>query len=360
MLFVCPAVVLQAMKAWDTPLSTFLSLCENGVVCIDVRSPAEYEHAHLPDALNLPLLNNEERHEVGLTYKSLGKEAATHTGFRLVGHKFAAYIEEARRLAPEKRVAVYCWRGGMRSNVMAWLLSTAGFDVHLLEGGYKAWRHEMLRLLDTPLHLTVLSGKTGVGKTEVLHKLRLAGEPVLDLEGLAHHRGSTYGALGMPAQPSQEAFENALANAIRKTGNECWVEDESRWIGKVKLPDRLYATLREAPIVELTAGVAYRTQRILSEYGVFPVEALAERTRLLERRLGGDRLHEALRALHERRLSDWVAVLFDYYDRTYAYGLGLRKDNRHAAVAISLDDTALISEIITLRNKISGELPNGK
>ncbi|MBL7942283.1 MAG: tRNA 2-selenouridine(34) synthase MnmH, partial [Flavobacteriales bacterium] len=207
-------------------LDEFLTASRDGYVCLDARSPAEFAHAHVHGAVNLPLLNDEERHEVGLTYKNEGKDAAAKKGFSLVGHKFVDYIRQAESHSPQKRLAIYCWRGGLRSHVMAWVMSTAGFDVVILKGGYKTWRQRVLEILDTEFHMTVLSGKTGCGKTECLQRLREIGEPVIDLEGLAHHRGSTYGALGMPQQPSQEMFENELARHILMTGNSFWVEDE--------------------------------------------------------------------------------------------------------------------------------------
>lgn len=187
-----------------------MKLAENNPV-IDVRSPAEFAHAHFPNAQNLPLLNNEERAIVGTTYKHEGNQTAVLKGYELVGHKFSDYIKLAIKIAPNKKVNIYCWRGGLRSNIMAFVLHTAGFEVNLLQGGYKKYRNWVLETLEQPKQIKIVGGKTGSGKTYVLHQLKMLNQQIIDLEGLAHHKGSAFGSLGQAPQPSIEMFENNLA-----------------------------------------------------------------------------------------------------------------------------------------------------
>lgn len=292
---------------------------------LDVRSPKEYQHAHIPGSINIPLLNDEERHIVGLTYKEQGSNKAVEKGFELVGGKFADYIREARSIARKREIVVYCWRGGMRSNIMAWVFNLAGMPVKLLEGGYKNYRKSVLDSLNQPREWTVISGKTGTGKTSILTELQARGENVLDLEQLAHHKGSTFGGLGQAAQPSIEQFENLIAQTLAGLPKGViWVEDESRWIGGVKIPDTIYLGMRTCRTLAVSRSMEIRKSRILKEYGIFSKEQLAERTTLLKKRLGGDRLKLALEHLEAGDLSGWLDVLMPYYDKMYEYGLSLR------------------------------------
>jgi len=184
---------------------------------IDVRSPGEYDHAHIPHAINIPLFDNEERAKVGTRYKQVGKDSAVLLGLELVGPKLADFVKKARRLnLTGQEVLVHCWRGGMRSGSFAWLLNTAGIKARTLEGGYKAYRSQVLAAFAEPARM-IYGGKTGSGKTEILHELAKQGEQVIDLEALANHKGSSYGAIGQEPQPSSEQFENKLFAVWRKT-----------------------------------------------------------------------------------------------------------------------------------------------
>ena len=196
---------------------------------IDVRTPLEFDHARIPGAYNLPIFSNEERVMVGTTYKQKGREAAILLGFDLTGPKWSGFIKQALKRAPEKRIMVHCWRGGMRSGAMAWALNLYGFEVYLLEGGYKRFRNWVLDQFKKQYPILVLGGMTGSGKTQILHKLKEKGEQIIDLEGLAQHQGSSYGSMGYLNQPSQEHFENLLAVALSKvdTDRPLWLEDES-------------------------------------------------------------------------------------------------------------------------------------
>ncbi|HEU4717669.1 MAG TPA: tRNA 2-selenouridine(34) synthase MnmH, partial [Bacteroidia bacterium] len=201
-----------------------------GIPVADVRSPAEFAGGHIPGAFNIPLFTNEERAAVGTIYKQQGNEAAVLKGLEFVGPKMTAFILKARENAPGKKIAVHCWRGGMRSASMAWLFETAGMEVLLLSGGYKAYRNFVLSNTGRKFDLRVVGGETGSGKTDILHELARKGEQVLDLEGLARHKGSSYGAIGQDPQPTVEQFENDFVHALTKLdpSRPVWIEDESR------------------------------------------------------------------------------------------------------------------------------------
>ena len=205
---------------------------------IDVRSPKEFSQGHIPGAYNLPLFSNEERALVGTCYKQKGKEPAIKLGLEIVGPKMASFIEDARKISPNKQMLVHCWRGGMRSSSMAWLLELTGFDVSILKGGYKAYRNFALAIFNEDYKLKILGGKTGSGKTQLLHQMNKLGIQIIDLEAIAHHKGSAFGKIGHDAQPTSEQFENNLAMALQTLNakKEIWLEDESKGIGKCFIP----------------------------------------------------------------------------------------------------------------------------
>jgi len=176
------------------------------VALIDVRTPAEFEKGHIPAAFNVPLFSNEERVKVGTTYKQVGREEAILLGFDLTGSKWSGFIKRALEISPDKKIAVHCWRGGMRSGAMAWALDLYGFEVFVIKGGYKSYRRWAHQQFDRQYPLCILGGMTGSGKTKILHKLSLAGEQVIDLEDLAQHQGSSYGTMNKLVQPTQEQF----------------------------------------------------------------------------------------------------------------------------------------------------------
>jgi tRNA 2-selenouridine synthase len=296
-------------------------------VIIDVRSPGEFASGHIPGAINIPLLNNEEREAVGTCYKNQGHDAAVDLGFRLVGGKFADYAQQARALCGQQDTIVYCWRGGLRSSIMSWVFDLAGVRVSQLQGGYKSWRRECLNLFGTPYRLVLLSGMTGCGKTAILESLQKSGEQVIDLEKLASHKGSSFGALGMPEQPTQEHFENLIALALLRlnTENWIWLEDESRFIGKVRVPDAFFARMEQAVEVELVRSRAQRIQRVIEEYGMFSTAELEERTAVLAKRMGSEQVRQAIDALHQGELEQWISVLLDYYDKTYLHTRNKRR-----------------------------------
>lgn len=311
------------MKPALLSIDLFLSEAGNRqAVILDARSESEFLHGHIPGAFSLPLLNDEHRRIVGTIYRHEGRQAAVLKGFELAGPLFHKLIDESIRIAGGKPVYVYCWRGGMRSNITAWLLQMAGLQVILLEGGYKSFRNYVLNEFEKARRVIVIGGKTGSGKTELLQYLSGDEHQVIDLEKLAGHKGSAYGALGLPAQPTQEHFENMLGLAFAGSDPDkiLWLENESRQIGNVNLPGKIYDLIRNSPVIEIEIPESLRRERILNEYGNFPTDELSERTKRIGKRLGNQHLKSALDALQQNDLETWLDIVLHYYDRTYEFG----------------------------------------
>ena len=311
---------------------------------IDVRSPGEYEHAHIPGAVNIPLFDNAERARVGTRYKQAGKDSAVLLGLELVGPKLASFVKQSNRLNPEgKEVLVHCWRGGMRSGSFAWLLNTAGLKAHTLVGGYKAYRNTVLEAFAQPYQLMILGGKTGSGKTEVLRELARLGEQVIDLEALASHKGSSYGAIGQQPQPSSEYFENNLHAALQKldSSRRIWIEDESRNIGSCFIPLPLWQQMRLAPVVVLDIPREARIQRLVRDYAGIDQTLLVEATQRIRKRLGGKNTQLALDALNRMEYDVVADIALSYYDKAYLYELSERKSTNFFTFVTLTDNPSL-------------------
>lgn len=257
---------IEILKTADlASLSRFTAL-------IDVRSPAEFAQDHAPGAINLPVLTNEERAEVGTIYVQQSRFLARRVGAAYVARNIARHLETS--LAGEAgsfQPLVYCWRGGQRSNAMATILSQVGWRTTLLEGGYKTWRrHVSARLYDTPLahRLVLIDGYTGSGKTEVLQRLAARGQQTIDLEGLAAHRGSLLGALAGQPQPSQRMFESRLLAVLDglDPARPVIVEAESSKVGERMVPPALWEAMAAAPRIELAASARARTRYLVRAY----------------------------------------------------------------------------------------------
>lgn len=303
------------------PITDFLNTAAGPI--LDVRAPAEYAQGHIPGALSLPLFTDEERARIGTTYKQVNPEKAVLLGLDFFGPKMRAMVEQAKKLAPGQEVRLHCWRGGLRSGAVLWLLELGGFHVNLLDKGYKDYRRWALAEFARPRQLRVLGGYTGSGKTAVLHELARRGEPVLDLEGLANHLGSSFGSLGQPPQPTQEQFENDLAAALAKLPDDrpIWVEDESRTIGGLGIPAPFFDQMRAAPLVVLDVPQAARVHYLAADYGRHDAGGLAAAVLRLRKRLGGLVTKEALGAIADGDMPRMVELVLAYYDKTYGYGL---------------------------------------
>ena len=298
-------------------------------IIIDVRSPAEFEHAHIPHALNLPLFDNEQRAMIGTTYKKQSREASIKAGLPLFGIKMLSMIETVETWIKDRQkendltkpsIYVHCWRGGMRSAAMAWLLDLYGYKVIQLTGGYKAYRNWVLAQFTISYKLKILGGYTGSGKTEVLQALDKRNHAVIDLEGLAHHKGSAYGAIGQLPQPSQEMFENIVAEKlfeVNKKQKSIWIEDESQRIGTVLIPSPLFYLMRNSPCYFLTIPFDQRLNFILEGYGSFDQKSLIEATMRIQKRLGGLETKTAVEYITAGALKDAFSILLKYYDKWY-------------------------------------------
>lgn len=306
-------------------------------VALDVRSPSEFSHAAIAGAHSLPLFTDTERAQVGTTYKQIGRDQAVELGLRLAGPRFADLVVNAKEYTRGQAAKVYCWRGGMRSGAVAWLLETAGLQAITLKGGYKQYRRRALSILDKlgdGPPITILGGMTGSGKTAILQALKQRGEQILDLEELASHRGSTYGGVGMPPQPSTEHFENEIARLWSQFDphRRVWIEDESRQIGQLRLPLTLFKAMLEAPVFLVERPKEERVTALLEAYGQLDRQHLLEATQRLNRRLGGERTEQVLCAIAAGNMIDWIELVLDYYDGAYKHALK-RRSSRPVLIA---------------------------
>jgi len=304
----------------------FLQNSKEGRI-VDVRTPAEFEKGHIPGAFNIPLFTNDQRVVVGTIYKKQGKEKAVLKGLEYVGPEMKNMVLKAKGISEGSPLYVHCWRGGMRSASMAWLFETAGIKCFTMKGGYKAYRrsfHEMLE--NEKWKFIVIAGPTGSGKTAILDELKKMGEQVLDLEGLAHHKGSAFGSLGEEPQPTNEQFENDIHHDIRSFSPErpVWVEGESRSIGRNFISDDLFNMLVNSDTVHIYPDFEYRVKRLVVDYAKYPKEELIHSFEKISKRLGGLRTKQAVEAVQKGEFDVAVQIGLEYYDKTYQHAI----DNR--------------------------------
>lgn len=287
---------------------------------IDVRTPAEFAHGHVAGAFNLPLFDDHEREQVGTRYHNAGKEAGFLLGLQLVGPKLAWYVKKIKALYPVSTpLVMYCWRGGMRSNSMAWLFSQAGYKVYLVNGGYKGFRSYIREQASTCWEFKIVGGMTGAGKTEVLEHLSEMGEQVLDLEALAHHKGSVFGHMGQLDQPENEQFENDLWDSLRLLDKKrpVYLEDESRSIGKVSIPEPFYLKMQKSTIFVLDVDKQSRINRLLKEYGFFNKEELESNLLKLTNLIGSEMCNKAIKEVWNDNIENAIDIVLHYYDKQY-------------------------------------------
>jgi len=291
---------------------------------IDVRSPGEYSRGHIPGAVNIPLFSDEERAKVGTVYAKQSQEQAVKLGMLLVQPKLGSFIEEARKTAPGLHAAVHCWRGGMRSQAFAHHLSENGFsEVLLIKGGYKSYRSLIFDLFNQTVPLRIIGGYTGSGKTDIIHHLEKSGEQVIDLEALACHRGSAFGGIGQPLQPTTEQFENNLFELWRNFNFSkiIWLEDESQNIGKVNIPSPIFSRMKQSVLYFVKVPKEQRIERLVSEYAQLDPLALAYSINQINRRLGGDTVQLALKNLESGNFHKVASLVLHYYDKWYLKSL---------------------------------------
>lgn len=325
---------------------------------LDVRSPGEYKHAHIPGAVSFPLFTDEERKVVGTAYKQKSREEAIKIGLDYFGVKMRKMVEEAEDVVGRfplaehrntdnvqpstKTILIHCWRGGMRSAGVAWLLDLYGFKVYTLIGGYKLFRRWVLEQFEKNYSFKVIGGYTGSGKSYVLKALEQNGQTVIDLETLAHHKGSAFGNIGMPPQPSQEHFENKLALELHRKADRCiWVEDESQRIGDVNIPIVLWKQWRQQPLYFLDIPFEERLKHITEEYGKLERERLVNSIIRIKKRLGGLETKESINALIEDRVEDCFRILLRYYDKWYLKGMNNREQLETLLQKISCESVTI-------------------
>ena len=326
---------------------------------LDVRSPGEYAHAHIPTAYSLPLFTDEERKQVGTAYKQQSREAAIKIGLDYFGVKMKAMVEQAESLVQSHKsgvklalnselrtpnsVLVHCWRGGMRSAAVAWLLDLYGFKVYLLVGGYKAYRTWVLAQFEKDYNFNIIGGFTGSGKTLLVHELIKQNKKVIDLEALANHKGSAFGAIENMPQPGQEMFENLLGEALFVAGyslsggsdsgtindqrsTSIYLEDESQRIGNLQIPMPLWYTMRKAPVFFMDIPFEERLNYITEEYGKQRKDYLNDAIQRIQKRLGGLETKNALNFLEQDDYKECFRILLTYYDKWYHKGLYNREN----------------------------------
>lgn len=353
------------MAAQRIDIEQFLELARTHPV-IDVRSPGEYTHAHLPGAHSMPLFSDEERKVVGTTYKQISRETAIKTGLDYFGPKMRPMVEQVESILTaatsnpvSRSILVYCWRGGMRSGAVSWLLDMYGFNVYTLAGGYKRFRNQVLSSFTEPYRFNILSGFTGSGKTELLKALKEKGEQVIDLEDLAKHKGSAFGNIGMPPQPTQEMFENLLYIELAALANDfqlmtqgakpIWLEDESQRIGLVNIPSALWKTMRRSPVYYLDIPFEERLQHIVPEYGVLDRERLIGAITRISEKLGHLQAKTAISLLNEGKITESFAILLRYYDKFYFRSLHNRENLKALLHTVKTDSVSASNAEILLR-----------
>lgn len=291
---------------------------------IDARTPLEFAEDHLPGAYNVPILTNEERVEIGTIHKHQGPQAARMRGLELTCGRFAALAREAIDVAAGRPLLVYCWRGGLRSLSLAILIESCGYPVLRLQGGYKAFRNQVVDYFEDftpPAPLIVIHGMTGSGKTTFINGLDRTRWTVIDLEGLARHRGSAFGAMGLGEQPTQKRFDTLLWDALRQAppGKPIVLEGESQRIGRITLPGNVYDIMAASCKVWCSVSVDTRVRRLTEEYAHPEYrQPMAEALERIKKKLGGSG-YAALQELLEGWDIPGLArgLVERYYDKLY-------------------------------------------
>ena len=327
---------------------------------VDVRAPVEFAQGHIPGAMNLPLFDDEQRADIGTRYKQNGRLQSVIKALEIVGPKMRSLVEAALELAPDKELLIHCWRGGMRSRSVAWLIENVDINASVLDGGYKSFRRHVLRSFETPLNLIVISGLTGAGKTHQIELLKKSGEQVVDLEGLASHRGSAFGGIGLRSQPTVEQFENDLFHEVSQLDvrKRIWIEDESRNIGNARIPNVFFDQIRSAPAIFMDVDRPVRAKLIESEYGSLCQEELKASIVKITKRMGGQNVKTAIEALSSGQMGQCIDLLLDYYDKLYLHNKG--KLERKIFVDLAVEDPTSVQatdQLIELAESISQEVP---
>lgn len=323
-------------------ISDFLNQSK-GELIIDVRAPIEFSKGHLIGATNIPLFENTERAEIGTLYKQQGKETAITRGLEIVSPKMVPFVNQVKALSKNKKVFVYCFRGGMRSNSFAWLMNTSGIDACILQGGYKAYRTHVLNYFTIEKQIVLLGGKTGSGKTDVLKQLEKLNYPVVDIEKIAHHKGSAFGSINEEKQHPQQLFENNLFNAFNlfQSQKSFVVEDESQTIGYNKIPYPLWLQMKKGTIIKLNIPFELRVQKLVEDYTTTDTDALKACVVKIAQQLGSLNTKLCLQYLDEKNLAEVARLSLLYYDKAYEY----KYQNKMQQQVIQIDSDSIDAKI---------------
>jgi len=299
---------------------------------IDVRSPSEYYKGHMPNSINIPLFDNDERSIIGTIYKKQGRDKAVIEGLKFLEKKIDFLLDnlftniESHKIIPgiknnELSIRIYCSRGGMRSQSISWLLEKYKFNTITLKGGYKTYRRWILDSFSKKWNIVIIGGKTGTGKTRLLSLLEKYKYQTIDLEGFACHRGSTFGGLGMRKQPSNEQFENIIAEKLNsfKCSNNIFVEAESANIGKCRIPHEFFNQMNKSRRIEILRSESNRLDELIDTYSVFKKEELQESLLRIKKRLGPQRTKIALESINNEKWDLVCRSVLDYYDKCYEF-----------------------------------------
>ena len=328
---------------------------------IDVRSPSEYYKGHMPNSINIPLFDNDERSIIGTIYKKEGRKRAVIEGLKFFEKKMEYLLDNlfmsidsyktiANKNNNELFFRIYCSRGGMRSQSIAWLLEKYKLNPITLEGGYKKYRRWILDCFSKKWNIIIIGGKTGSGKTRLLSLLNKNKYQTIDLEEFACHRGSTFGGLGMKEQPSNEEFENKIAEKLYsfKTINNVFVEAESANIGKCKIPHEFFNQMKKSRRIEILRSESNRLKELIDTYSVFKKEELKDSVQRIKKRLGPQRTKIALESIDNEKWDLVCRSVLDYYDRCYEY----EKVGKENITLLDLTDKNYDEKILDLINNI--------
>ncbi len=328
---------------------------------IDVRSPGEYYKGHMPNSINIPLFDNDERSIIGTIYKKEGRKKAVIEGLNFFEKKMELLLDNLLMIIDSHKtnipiknneffIRIYCSRGGMRSQSIAWLLDKYKLNPITLKGGYKTYRRWVLDSFSKKMNIVVIGGKTGTGKTRLLSLLEKYKYQTIDLEGFACHRGSTFGGLGMKEQPSNEQFENKIAEKLFSfnISNNIFVEAESANIGKCKIPHEFFNQMKNSRRIEIIRSESNRLDELIDTYSVFKKEELQESVLRIKKRLGPQRTKIALESINNERWDLVCKSVLDYYDKCYEY----EKVGKTNIAILDLTDKKYDESILELVNNV--------
>ena len=334
--------------------TTFIKQAIN-IPVIDVRTPGEFAQGHISGAHNIPVFNDQERATVGTLYVKTGKDYAILKGLDIALQRIEWYLTALADLVPKGKILIHCWRGGLRSTTMAEVFSKAGYDVGILNGGYKEYRRYIRNELAETRKVIILGGYTGSRKTEFLHALADSGEQVIDLEALAHHKGSVFGALGQLPQPTNEQFENDLFAVWNSMNSHLpiWMEDESRMIGNITLPEPIYEQISAGIMVRINVEKSVRIEHLVEGYSKFDKEMLSAAIQKISQRIGGEHAKTALIALNMNDFRAVADIVLSYYDKAYQFAIDHRKGKTVNEISFTGDNfNQVVSMLLPLRDMV--------